>query len=250
MRKKIVAGNWKMNNNAEQTESLLDEIIKKNTNTETQIIVAPSFVNLALAVEKLRETNIKVSAQNVHQSTNGAYTGEVSVPMLKSIGVNTVILGHSERRTLFGENNSILAQKISTAIKYDFEVIYCFGEELAQRKNDNHFEVVKTQLTEVLFDLKPEQWNKIILAYEPVWAIGTGETATPKQAQEIHAFARQIIAEKYTSEIANNIPILYGGSVKSDNAKEIFANRDVDGGLIGGASLIADDFLTIVNSFY
>jgi len=249
MRKKIVAGNWKMNNNAEQTESLLDEIIKKNINTETQIIVAPSFVNLALAVKKLRETNIKVSAQNVHQSTNGAYTGEVSVPMLKSIGVNTVILGHSERRTLFGENNSVLAQKVNTALNYGFEVIYCFGEELDQRKNDNHFEVVKTQITEALFGLKPEQWNNIILAYEPVWAIGTGETATPKQAQEIHAFARQIIADKYTSEIANNIPILYGGSVKSDNAKEIFANRDVDGGLIGGASLVADDFLTIVNAF-
>jgi len=249
MRKKIVAGNWKMNNNAEETERLLDEIIQKNTNTETQIIVAPSFVNLALAVKKLSGTNIKVAAQNVHQNQNGAFTGEVSIPMLKSIGVSNVILGHSERRAYFGETNSVLSQKINTALKYDFNVIYCFGEDSKQRKNNQHFQIIENQIQEVLFHLQPEQWENIVLAYEPVWAIGTGETATPEQAQEIHYFTRQIITKKYTNEIANKISILYGGSVKSDNAKEIFAKPDVDGGLIGGASLKADDFLTIVNSF-
>jgi len=249
MRKKIVAGNWKMNNNAEETDRLLDEIIQKNTNTETQIIVAPSFVNLALAVKKLRGTNIKVAAQNVHQNQNGAFTGEVSIPMLKSIGVSNVILGHSERRAYFGETNSVLSQKINTALKYDFNVIYCFGEDNKQRKNNQHFQIIENQVQEVLFHLQPEQWENIVLAYEPIWAIGTGETATPEQAQEIHYFTRQIITKKYTSEIANKISILYGGSVKSDNAKEIFAKPDVDGGLIGGASLKANDFLTIVNSF-
>jgi len=249
MRKKIVAGNWKMNNNIGETEILLDEIISKNANTETQIVIAPSFVNLALATKKLSRTSIKIAAQNAHQDENGAFTGEVSIPMLKSIGVNTVILGHSERRMYFGETNSILTQKINTALKYDFDVIYCFGENLKQRKNNEHFKVVQTQIQEVLFHLKPIQWKNIILAYEPIWAIGTGETATPKQAQEIHAFTRTIIAEEYGDEIADNLSILYGGSVKPDNAKEIFANPDVDGGLIGGASLKADDFLAIVNSF-
>jgi len=249
MRKKIVAGNWKMNNNIQETERLLNEIISKNTNTETQIVVAPSFVNLASAVKKLNNTNIKVAAQNAHQSEKGAFTGEVSMPMLKAIGVNTVILGHSERRMYFGETNSVLTQKINTALQYDFDVIYCFGEDWKQRKNNEHLKVVQTQMQEVLFHLKPERWTNIILAYEPVWAIGTGETATPEQAQEIHAFARQTITEKYGNQIANSISILYGGSVKPDNAKEIFANPDVDGGLIGGASLKADDFLTIVNSF-
>jgi len=249
MRKKIVAGNWKMNNNIEETEFLLNEIIHKNTYAETQIIVAPGFVNLAFAVKKLNGTSIKVAAQNAHQNPKGAFTGEVSIPMLESIGVKTVILGHSERRMYFNETNNVLTQKINTALQYDFDVIYCFGENLEQRRNNLHFKVVQTQIQETLFHLRPEQWKNIILAYEPVWAIGTGETATPQQAQEIHAFSRKIIAEKYGNEITNDISILYGGSVKPDNAKEIFANTDVDGGLIGGASLNADDFLAIINSF-
>jgi len=249
MRKKIVAGNWKMHNNVEETELLLNELITKNTNTKTQIIVAPSFVNLSFAVKKLSGTTIKVAAQNAHQNENGAFTGEISLPMLKAIGVNTVILGHSERRMYFCETNSVLTQKINTALKHNFDIIYCFGEEFKQRKNNQHFKVIQTQIQETLFHLQSEQWKNIILAYEPVWAIGTGETATPNQAQEIHAFVRQIIAEKYGNEIANEISILYGGSVNPDNAKEIFANSDVDGGLIGGASLKAEQFLTIVNSF-
>jgi triosephosphate isomerase len=248
MRKNIVAGNWKMNNDIQQTYSLLEEIINKKQDTTTDIIVAPSFVNLALAVEKLKGTNIIVAAQNAHQNESGAFTGEVSIPMLQSIGVNTVILGHSERRAYFGETNSLLTEKVNTALKHNFRVIFCFGEELSDRKAGKHFDVIESQVKESLFHLKTEQWKNIVLAYEPVWAIGTGETATPDQAQEIHAFVRQIVASEYGSTLANEVSILYGGSVKPDNAKEIFLNPDVDGGLIGGASLKADDFLQIVNA--
>jgi|SRR5690554_372140 len=249
MRKNIVAGNWKMNNDIQQSYHLLEEISSKKPKTDTEIIVAPSFVNLSLAVEKLKGKSIKVAAQNAHQNESGAFTGEVSIPMLKSAGVETVILGHSERRAYFGETNSLLAEKINTALKYDFTVIYCFGEDLSERKAEKHFDVVENQIKEALFHLKTENWKNIVLAYEPVWAIGTGETATPEQAQEIHAFVRQTIASQYGSTVANQVSILYGGSVKPDNAKEIFANPDVDGGLIGGASLKADDFLKIVDSF-
>lgn len=249
MRKNIVAGNWKMNNDIQQTYMLLQEIINKKPKTDTEIIVAPSFVNLLLSVEKLKETDIKVAAQNAHQSESGAFTGEVSIPMLKSIGVDTVILGHSERRAYFGETNSLLTEKVNTALKHNFTVIFCFGEELSERKAEKHFDIVENQVKESLFHLTTEQWKNIVLAYEPVWAIGTGETATPDQAQEIHAFVRQIIASEYGSTVANEVSILYGGSVKPDNAKEIFANPDVDGGLIGGAALKADDFLKIVDSF-
>lgn len=249
MRKNIVAGNWKMNNDIQQTYGLLEEIISKKPKTDTEIIVAPSFVSLPLAVEKLKGTEVKVAAQNAHQNENGAFTGEVSIPMLKSIGIDTVILGHSERRAYFGETNSLLAEKINTALKHNFTVIYCFGEELSERKADKQFDVVENQIKEALFHLKTEHWKNIVLAYEPVWAIGTGETATPEQAQEIHAFVRQTVASEYGSTVANEVSILYGGSVKPDNAKEIFANPDVDGGLIGGAALKADDFLKIVDSF-
>ena len=249
MRKNIVAGNWKMNKNLQEAYTLLEEIISKKPKTDTEIIVAPSFINLPLAVEKLKGRTIKVAAQNAHQNESGAFTGEVSIPMLKSIGVDTVILGHSERRAYFGETNSLLAEKINTALKHDFTVIYCFGEELSQRKANKHFDIIESQIKEALFHLKTEQWENIVLAYEPVWAIGTGETATPEQAQEIHAFVRQTIASEYGSTVANKVSILYGGSVKPDNAKEIFENPDVDGGLIGGASLKADDFLKIVDSF-
>lgn len=249
MRKNIVAGNWKMNNDLQQTYSLLEEILSKKPKTDTQIIVAPSFINLSLAVEKLKGSDLKVAAQNAHQNENGAFTGEVSIPMLQSIGVDTVILGHSERRAYFGETNSLLAEKVNTAIKYDFTVIFCFGEELSDRRADKHFHVVESQIKEALFHLKTNDWKNIVLAYEPVWAIGTGETATPEQVQEMHAFVRQTIASEYGSTVANDTSILYGGSVKPDNAKEIFENPDVDGGLIGGAALQADDFLAIVNAF-
>lgn len=249
MRKKIVAGNWKMHNNAEETEDLLNELIGKiPTDTATRVIVAPTFVNLASAVEHLEFTNIEVAAQNMHQAKSGAYTGEVSADMLKSIGVNTVILGHSERRSYFNETNSMIAFKTDAALLNNMEVIFCFGEELKDRQSDNHFNIVENQLRDGLFHLADAAWESIILAYEPVWAIGTGETASPDQAQEMHAFIRETIRKKFGSDIAENVSILYGGSVKPDNAREIFSKPDVDGGLIGGAALKADDFTAIVVS--
>lgn len=249
MRTKIVAGNWKMNKNSEETEDLLNELIDKlPEDKEVQIIVAPTFVNLASAVDHLEFTNITVAAQNMHQNENGAYTGEISADMLKSVGVNTVILGHSERRSIFHETDALIANKVDTALRHDMTVIFCFGEELKDRKDEQHFNVVENQLRDGLFHLGNEAWQDIILAYEPVWAIGTGETASPEQAQEMHTFIRETVRHTYGSEIAENVSILYGGSVKPDNAQEIFGKPDVDGGLIGGAALKAEDFVAIVNA--
>ncbi|WP_396147236.1 triose-phosphate isomerase [Flavobacterium sp.] len=249
MRTKIVAGNWKMNKNCEETEDLLNELIEKlPIDKEVQIVVAPTFVNLASAVDHLEFTNITVAAQNLHQAESGAYTGEISADMLKSVGVNTVILGHSERRAIFHETDAIIANKVDAALKHDMTVIFCFGEELKDRQNNQHFNVVENQLRDALFHLGKEAWEDIILAYEPVWAIGTGETASPEQAQEMHAFIRETVRHTYGSDVAEDISILYGGSVKPDNAQEIFSKPDVDGGLIGGAALKADDFVAIVNA--
>lgn len=249
MRKKIVAGNWKMHKNAEQTEDLLNELIAKiPTDTETQVIVAPTFVNLASAVAHLEFTNIDVAAQNMHQAESGAFTGEISADMLQNVGVNTVILGHSERRAIFNETDALIANKVDTALEHDMTVIFCFGEELKDRQSANHFNVVENQLKDGLFHTKESDWGNIVLAYEPVWAIGTGETASPEQAQEMHEFIREIVRKNYGKEVAEEVSILYGGSVKPENAKEIFSKTDVDGGLIGGAALKADDFAAIVNA--
>ncbi|CAM3651149.1 triose-phosphate isomerase [Flavobacterium gelidilacus] len=249
MRKHIVAGNWKMHKNNQETVTLLEEIIAKKAKNETEIVVAPTFVNLLTAVEKTNGKGITVAAQNMHQAEGGAFTGEISADMLTSIGVNTVILGHSERRAYFHETDALLALKVDTALKHEMRIIFCFGEELKDRQIDNHFNVVEYQLRDALFHLEKSDWSKIVLAYEPVWAIGTGETASPAQAQEMHKFIRTLIEKVYGYEVAENVSILYGGSVKPDNAKEIFSNPDVDGGLIGGAALKADDFLAIVNAF-
>ena len=249
MRKKIVAGNWKMHKNAEQTEDLLNELIAKiPTDTDVQVIVAPTFVNLASAVDHLEFTNIDVAAQNVHQAEAGAFTGEISADMLKSVGVNIVILGHSERRAIFSETDALIANKVDTALEHEMTVIFCFGEELKDRQTKNHYNVVENQLKEGLFHIEGKDWESIVLAYEPVWAIGTGETASPEQAQEMHEFIRQTVRTAFGDDIAENVSILYGGSVKPDNAKEIFSKPDVDGGLIGGAALKAADFVAIVNS--
>ena len=249
MRTKIVAGNWKMNKNAEETEDLLNELIEKlPLDKEVQIVVAPTFINLASAVDHLEFTNISVAAQNMHQAENGAYTGEISADMLKSVGVNTVILGHSERRAIFHESDAMIANKVDTALKHDMTVIFCFGEELKDRQNNQHFNVVENQLRDGLFHLENDSWEDIILAYEPVWAIGTGETASPEQAQEMHAFIRETVRKTFGSDVAEDVSILYGGSVKPDNAKEIFGKPDVDGGLIGGAALKSEDFVAIVNA--
>lgn len=249
MRDKIVAGNWKMHKNAEETEDLLNELIDKlPSDAPVHIIVAPTFVNLASAVEHLEYTNINVAAQNMHQAKSGAFTGEVSAEMLTSIGVNSVIIGHSERRAYFNETSAILKEKVDTALANDLVIIFCFGEELKDRQANTHFDLIEKQLSESLFHLQEKDWANIILAYEPVWAIGTGETASPEQAQEMHAFIRKTIDTKFGSSVSQNVAILYGGSVKPDNAKEIFSKPDVDGGLIGGAALKADDFVAIVKA--
>ena len=249
MRHKIVAGNRKMHKNAAETEDLLNDLIDQLPNDkDAEIIVAPTFVNLASAVAHLEFTNIDVAAQNMHQAENGAFTGEISADMLKSIGVNTVIIGHSERRAYFHESDAILAAKVNTALKHQMRAIFCFGEELKDRQSKNHFTIVENQLRNGLFHIAAKDWNSIVLAYEPVWAIGTGETATPEQAQEMHAFIRETIRKQFGSEVAEEVSILYGGSVKPDNAKEIFSKPDVDGGLIGGAALKASDFAAIVSA--
>ena len=249
MRQKIVAGNWKMHKNAEETEDLLNELIDKLPNdVEAQVIVAPTFINLASAVDHLEFTNIAVAAQNMSQFESGAYTGEISADMLNSIGVNIVIIGHSERRAYFHETDFIIADKVTTALSHNMTVIFCFGEELKDRQNNQHFNIVENQLRDGLFHIKDKNWEQIVLAYEPVWAIGTGETASPEQAQEMHRFIRETVRQRFGSTIAEDVSILYGGSVKPENAKEIFSKPDVDGGLIGGAALKATDFAAIVSS--
>jgi len=248
MRSKIVAGNWKMNKNLEETEALLTELAAKLPDTQAEVMVAPTFVNLTGAVRTLDSSIIEVIAQNMHFAESGAYTGEISGDMLLNINIETVIIGHSERRAYFGENDEILAKKVAAALEKNMRVMFCFGEELEDRKSGNHFSLVKSQLKNALFSLDASVWSSIILAYEPVWAIGTGETASPEQAQEMHAFIRKTITEAYNASIANNVSILYGGSVKPANAEEIFGKPDVDGGLIGGASLVADDFVAIIKA--
>jgi len=251
MRKKIVAGNWKMNCDLAEMEDLLGDLKNQSDSIDKSVnlMVAPPFTNLYPAFQSLRETNIHIAAQNMHQNENGAFTGEISADMLKGVGIKNVILGHSERRSLFNETNDLLAEKVNTALEKKMIIIFCVGEELQSRKAGEQVAVVKKQLSEGLFHIADKSWANIVIAYEPVWAIGTGETATPEQAQEMHAHIRKIIAIEYNQQIADEVSILYGGSVKPANAKEIFAKPDVDGGLIGGASLKADDFLAIANSF-
>lgn len=249
MRKNIVAGNWKMNNDLAETETLITALKLQNKIGDVEVMIAPSFTNLWQAFNSLKDYKIEVIAQNMHFAESGAYTGEVSGAMLKSIGIKTVILGHSERRAYFNETDELLAKKVDAALKNDFRVIFCFGEELKDRKSGNEEHIVENQIKNALFHLNASAFQNIVLAYEPVWAIGTGETASPEQAQDMHAFIRKIVSDKYGYAIADEISILYGGSVKPDNAKEIFGKPDVDGGLIGGASLNAEDFLAIANAF-
>jgi triosephosphate isomerase len=249
MRKNIVAGNWKMNNDLLQTENLLSELNEKKYNKGVQIMVAPAFTNLWNSVRVLEGSDIEVIAQNMHFAEDGAYTGEISANMLKSVGVSTVIIGHSERREYFNEDDEILKKKVDAALEKEMRLIFCFGEKIENRELGHHFDVVRDQVKNTLFHLKDNDWSSVILAYEPVWAIGTGETATPEQAQEMHYYVRNLIGKNYSEDIANEVSILYGGSVKPDNAREIFSKADVDGGLIGGASLDASSFSQIVNSF-
>ena len=253
MRKKIVAGNWKMNLDYKTGVGLFSEIVNM-VNDEVmgnqQVIVCPPFIHLT-AISQLAKSSPKVSAgaQNCHQAQSGAFTGEISASMLQSIGIEYVIIGHSERRQYFMESNSSLAEKTDSALTNQLIPIFCIGETLDQRNENTHFEVIKSQLEEGIFHLDEAAFRKVIIAYEPVWAIGTGLTATPEQAQEMHNFIRKEIANHFTSAVADDISILYGGSCNPKNAAELFAKPDIDGGLIGGASLKSRDFLDIIKSF-
>lgn len=238
-----------MNNDLSQTEALITDLKNQEQTSDAEVMIAPSFTNLWHSFEALRQDTIEVVAQNMHFAENGAYTGEVSASMLKSVGIKTVILGHSERRAYFNETDQSLAKKVDAALAHNLRIIFCFGEELADRKAGNEENVVKNQIQNTLFHLDADAFRNIVLAYEPVWAIGTGETASPEQAQDMHAFIRKTLSDKYGETTAESVSILYGGSVKPNNAKEIFSKQDVDGGLIGGASLKAEDFFAIVNAF-
>ena len=253
MRKKIVAGNWKMNLDYTTGVGLFSEIVNMVNDEvmgDQQVIVCPPYIHIG-AISQLAKSHNKVAvgAQNCHQAPSGAYTGEVSAPMLKSVGVGYVIVGHSERRQYFGETNAILAEKVNAVLENGLKPIFCIGETLDQRNDNSYFEVIKSQLTEGLFHLDEVQIANVILAYEPVWAIGTGLTATPEQAQEIHEYIRKEVRSQYGDQAADNISILYGGSCNPKNAGELFAKADIDGGLIGGASLKSRDFVDIVKSF-
>lgn len=249
MRKKIVAGNWKMNKTLQEGIALAQEVEKMASGVpgEIELIIAPPFIHVT-EVKKLL-SRVKLGAQNCASEASGAFTGEVSAPMLASAGVQYVIIGHSERRTYYCETNSIINKKVRLALQNHLNPIFCCGEVLSEREKGKHFEVVKEQLKEGLFDLTPDEFGNVIIAYEPVWAIGTGVNATPAQAQEMHQYIRSLVANNYGETIANNNSILYGGSCKPSNAGELFANPDVDGGLIGGASLKADDFIGIAKAF-
>jgi len=253
MRKNIVAGNWKMNTDLLEGSKLaqeIDALVAKGINDpKTEVVIAPPYTHLATISKLIDNEKICLAAQNCAAEAKGAYTGEVSVQMLKAVGVQAVILGHSERRAYYGETSEILLKKVKLVIENALKPIFCCGEVLAERESNIYFKVVKEQIESVLFTLSAEDFKKVIIAYEPVWAIGTGKTASADQAQEIHAFIRQLIVDKFGAEIANDTTILYGGSCKASNAKELFSKPDVDGGLIGGAALMAEEFLGIVNAF-
>ena len=251
MRKKIVAGNWKMNKSFQDAEDLVSTIADEldGVDTACEVVLCPPFPYLEMASDYADESGLQIAAQNVSEFENGAYTGEVSASMLASIEIGYCIVGHSERRKYFGETNAQLATKVEKLLDHAIRPIFCIGELLEERNANNHFVVVKRQLEEGLFNLNKDEFSVVVIAYEPVWAIGTGVTATSAQAQEMHAFIRQQITEKYGQSVADQTTILYGGSCNAKNAAELFANPDVDGGLIGGASLVAEDFIKIVKSF-
>lgn len=251
MRKNIVAGNWKMNKTLQEGIALATELKDTlvGTTPNCDVVIGTPFIHLATVVETVKKSPIKVAAQNCADKESGAYTGEVSASMIKSTGVNYVILGHSERRAYYGETFEILRNKVLLALKNELTPIFCIGELKEEREANKQNEVVKAQLEGSVFNLSATDFGKIVIAYEPVWAIGTGLTATSEQAQEIHAFIRSLIADKYGKEVADSTSILYGGSCNAGNAAELFSKPDVDGGLIGGASLKAVDFKAIISAF-
>jgi triosephosphate isomerase len=251
MRKNIVAGNWKMNLNRAEGIALVEDVLAKfPSDNNTHVVFAPSFVYLHKVAKMCANTSkVVAAAQDCSANEKGAFTGEVSASMLASCGARYVVLGHSERRANFAESNENLKTKVGQAFRNDLKVIFCCGESLSQRESGVHFDWIKTQISESLFHLSSEEFKNIVVAYEPIWAIGTGVTASTDQAQEVHAFIRNILVEQYGNEVALSTSILYGGSCKPSNAKELFSSQDIDGGLIGGASLSSDDFVKITQSF-
>lgn len=251
MRKKIVAGNWKMNTTVPEGVELAKAVAEKSAQLPENVglIVAPPYTHLASVAPELKGSRVQLSAQNCADHEKGAYTGEVSVSMLASVGCQWTILGHSERRQYYGETDEKLVEKVKLALAGGLGVILCVGENLDQREAGKHFDVVTEQIKNVLYNFTADDMKKIIVAYEPVWAIGTGKTATAEQAEEIHACIRKVLADKFGAQVADDTTILYGGSCKPSNAKELFAQKDIDGGLIGGAALKADDFIQIALSY-
>jgi len=249
MRKNIAAGNWKMNTKKDEAILLYESLNEKMSGSEQcEVIVFPPAIHIG-ALQHLANNKIKLGIQNVSNENSGAFTGEIAGNMLSDYNVSHALVGHSERRQLFNETDETLAKKINALLAIGVTPVFCCGEPLSERKNGNHIAYVKSQLNNSLNHLSSQEFEKLIIAYEPIWAIGTGETASPEQAQEIHAFIRNWIAEKYNDTLANSTSILYGGSVKPGNAKELFSQADVDGGLVGGASLKANDFYEIIQSF-
>ncbi len=249
MRKQIVAGNWKMNTTPTEGLKLAQALVANARNNAVELIIAPPYTHLSEISKVLKGSTIRLSSQNIAKEKEGAYTGEISGAMLKDISVTHCIIGHSERRTYYAETDEIVADKVKTALDLGFTPILCVGENIDERKANQHFEVVEKQLNIGLSQVDKSDIDRVIVAYEPVWAIGTGLTATPEQAQEIHAHIRTVIAKQYGATSAENVSVLYGGSCKPSNAQQLFAQKDIDGGLIGGAALNADDFLSIADSF-
>jgi len=250
MRRRIIAGNWKMHNNLSDSQNLVTKLVNglNSKNITREVIICPPYTSLTEVSNLLKGTKIKLGAQNMHFEDKGAFTGEISADMLKSVGCNYVILGHSERRNIFGETDELINKKIKKALNSDLTPIFCVGESLEQRENGTTNAVIKNQISEGIKELSEDEVNKIIIAYEPIWAIGTGKTATPEQAQEVHEFIRSILETTFNNQTSENVPVLYGGSVKPGNAVDLLAKADIDGALVGGACLDADSFISIITA--
>ncbi len=250
MRINVIAGNWKMNNDLNESKDLITKLLAglKNTNVNCEVVICPPFTSLSEVSSMIKGTVIKLGAQNLHQEENGAFTGEVSAKMLLGSGCDFVIIGHSERRNIFMERDDLLNKKIRRAINNNLKPIFCVGELLEEREKNITNQVIESQVLKGLDDFSAEELKNLIIAYEPVWAIGTGKTATPQQAEEVHQFIRNLIEKRFSKEFADNLRILYGGSVKPDNSKDLLSQKNIDGALVGGACLNADSFLSIIKT--
>ncbi len=250
MRRKVIAGNWKMNNNLSESQNLITKLVSglSNEKLNCDVIICPPFTSLSETSSLIKNTIVKLGAQNMYFEENGAFTGEISSSMLKSVGCEFVILGHSERRTIFNEPDQLINKKIKKALQSGLKPIFCVGETLEERESGITEQIIKRQVTEGLKEISANEMDKIIIAYEPVWAIGTGKTATPQQAEEVHAFIRNLVKDLYSASVSDKLIIQYGGSVKPDNAAELMSQKDIDGALVGGACLKADSFISIIKS--